>query len=242
MKILIIRHGEPDYPNNTLTEKGFREARELGERLGKVQIDNIYASPFNRAMYTAQPTADALGKDITVLDWLKEFQGRCISTADGTQVIPWNQPPQVWTAKKEYYDIHTWEREEWMNSGDAVQQYEYVTGEFDKLLESHGYVRDGIIYHCKENSDKTIAFFCHFALGMTLVSRLCGISPVLLWQTMFLPTSSVTTFVTEERKKGEVVFKCMQLGDTSHLYANGSEVSKSGLYPEFYNGEGVKTI
>lgn len=30
MKILIIRHAEPDYEKNTLTEKGFLEADALG--------------------------------------------------------------------------------------------------------------------------------------------------------------------------------------------------------------------
>ena len=33
MKILIIRHAEPDYENNTITEKGWREAKMLAERL-----------------------------------------------------------------------------------------------------------------------------------------------------------------------------------------------------------------
>ena len=109
-------------------------------------------------------------------------------------------------------------------------------------MQQYGYYRDNIIYKCEENSEKTIVIFCHFALGMVLISHLCGISPVLLWQTMFLPTSSVTTFVTEERVKGEIVFKCMQLGDTSHLYANNEEVSKSGLYSEIYGGEGSGPI
>ncbi len=59
---------------------------------------------------------------------------------------------------------------------------------------------------------------------------------------MFLPTSSVTTFVTEERVKGEVVFKCVQLGDASHLYAKDCPISKSGLFQEFFGrkGQGAK--
>ena len=36
MKILIIRHAEPDYENNTITEKGWREAHMLAERLAKL--------------------------------------------------------------------------------------------------------------------------------------------------------------------------------------------------------------
>ena len=33
MRILIIRHGDPDYENDTLTEKGHREASLLAEKL-----------------------------------------------------------------------------------------------------------------------------------------------------------------------------------------------------------------
>ena len=32
MRILFIRHGDPDYANDTLTEKGHREAALLAER------------------------------------------------------------------------------------------------------------------------------------------------------------------------------------------------------------------
>ncbi len=41
LKILIIRHGEPDYEKNTLTEKGFKEAIALSEKLSKIKIDDI---------------------------------------------------------------------------------------------------------------------------------------------------------------------------------------------------------
>ena len=117
------------------------------------------------------------------------------------------------------------------------EKYFYVVEEFDKLLEKHGAKRDNLIYKGKNTND-TIAIFCHFALGMVLASRLTGISPILLWQTMLLPTSSVTEFVTEESVDGEFVFKCKQMGDTSHLYIKGEPVSNSGLFAEFFGGEG----
>ena len=242
MKILIVRHGEPNYEENTLTDKGFAEAKYLSEKLGKIKVDEIYSSPLNRAWLTAKPTADLHNKEIIVLDWLTEFPGTCLDPYTGKNTIPWNQMPELWVNKKEYYDIHTWKNEAWISTGTVNEKYDYVVNEFDKLLQQYGYYRDNIIYKCEENSEKTIVIFCHFALGMVLISHLCGISPVLLWQTMFLPTSSVTTFVTEERVKGEIVFKCMQLGDTSHLYANNEEVSKSGLYSEIYGGEGSGAI
>lgn len=33
MRVLIIRHGDPYYPTDSLTEKGRREAEYLSERL-----------------------------------------------------------------------------------------------------------------------------------------------------------------------------------------------------------------
>ena len=36
----------------------------MGERLKKIKIDDIYSSPYNRAVYTARPTADAKKKEM----------------------------------------------------------------------------------------------------------------------------------------------------------------------------------
>ena len=41
MKILIIRHAEPDYSIDSLTEKGHREAALLAEKLSKEKIDYL---------------------------------------------------------------------------------------------------------------------------------------------------------------------------------------------------------
>ena len=49
MRILMIRHGDPDYVNDTLTEKGWREAAILSERIAKMKVDEFYVSPLGRA-------------------------------------------------------------------------------------------------------------------------------------------------------------------------------------------------
>ena len=43
MKLLIIRHGDPDYEIDSLTEKGWREAEYLAEMLSKQKIDRFYS-------------------------------------------------------------------------------------------------------------------------------------------------------------------------------------------------------
>ena len=45
MKILLIRHAEPDYARDSLTEKGWREAELLSQRLAGLDIRDIYCSP-----------------------------------------------------------------------------------------------------------------------------------------------------------------------------------------------------
>ena len=67
MKLLFIRHGDPDYEHDTLTEKGHREAALLAEKLCKIPIDEFYMSPLGRAQDTAAYTLNKLGKKAEVL-------------------------------------------------------------------------------------------------------------------------------------------------------------------------------
>ena len=55
MKILIVRHGDPDYSIDSLTEKGWKEAKYLSERLSKMKIDAFYVSPLGRVKVPLPP-------------------------------------------------------------------------------------------------------------------------------------------------------------------------------------------
>ena len=83
MKILIIRHGEPDYSIDSLTEKGWREAEILADRLEKADVRDFYVSPMGRARATAKPTLERLHREAEVLDWLHEFRGYAALPAQG---------------------------------------------------------------------------------------------------------------------------------------------------------------
>ncbi len=63
MKLLIIRHGDPDYEHDSVTEKGKREVELLGQRLAKENITKIYCSPLGRARATAAPTCRLTGME-----------------------------------------------------------------------------------------------------------------------------------------------------------------------------------
>ena len=50
MRLIFIRHAEPDYKNNTLTAKGFREAAILAKRTAAwSNVRGIFVSPLARA-------------------------------------------------------------------------------------------------------------------------------------------------------------------------------------------------
>ena len=236
MKILIIRHGEPDYSIDSLTGKGWREAEALAPRLMKEPISDVYVSPLGRAQDTAKPYLAQSGKKIEILPWLHEFRGQA-RYPDGGLGLVWNQKPQFWSREALFFDKDGWLTHPFISEGTVPEIYRETQQGIETLLGKYGFSRDGYIWKCDQNPDTTIALFCHFGLGMVMLADLLGISPVVAWQSFFMPTSSVTTLITEERVKGEVFFKCMSVGDTSHLYATNEPVSHSGLYPEFFTGD-----
>ena len=72
MELYIIRHGDPDYANDTLTEKGWKQAEALVPRMVKVNPTKIYASPRGRAQDTAKPSLKVLGMEYTIEQWMNE--------------------------------------------------------------------------------------------------------------------------------------------------------------------------
>ena len=108
MRILIIRHGEPDYAHDCLTEKGWREAQYLAKRLAKEQIDWFYVSPMGRAQQTASCTLQAMNREAETLDWLREFQVPVIHTGDTVPTRPWDWIPSVWVKDERFFDKDGW--------------------------------------------------------------------------------------------------------------------------------------
>ena len=241
MKLLIIRHGDPDYENDTLTEKGHREAAMLAERLAGENIKYAYVSPLGRAKKTAEYTLDKIGLEGVVCDWLKEFPCR-IDRPDrkDKRSIVWDFLPEDWTAVEEYYDKDKWLTVPTMTEGRVREEYEYVTSSLDELLCRHGYKRKGNIYEATEVNEDTVAFFCHFGLECVLLSHLLGVSPMVLWHGFAAAPSSVTTVYTEERRQGTASFRVAAFGDISHLYANGEPPSFSARFCETYNTKGQR--
>ena len=94
MRIIFIRHGDPDYVNDTLTEKGIREAKLLSERTAKWQVNDFYCSPLGRAQKTASYTLEKLGRDAVTYKWLEEFAYLVEDPTTGRIGVPWDFMPE----------------------------------------------------------------------------------------------------------------------------------------------------
>ncbi len=235
MRLLIVRHGDPDYVNDTLTEKGRREARLLAEKLKKEKIDYFYSSPLGRAKDTCAYTAEACGKQATVFPWLREFDHSLVLPSGQERPILWDMLPEFWTKEDKMYDYATWHTQDFYIAAGMKEAYETVTNSLDALLKEHGYTRDGRLYRTERGNTDTLIFFCHFGLEMILLSHLLNISPVVLTHNFVALPTSVTTLYTEERREGLATFRCAGFGDVGHLYAGGEEPSSSARFCEVYH-------
>lgn len=84
--IYMIRHGDSPKEGNerkrVLTEKGRQDAQRITRILKKEGIDAVVSSPYIRSVLTVEPLARELGKEVVVIENLKEK----ISSAEDIRV------------------------------------------------------------------------------------------------------------------------------------------------------------
>ncbi len=236
MRLIMVRHGDPDYKKDSLTEKGWREAELLADRMAGLNVKEFYVSPLGRARDTASLTLEKMNRTATVCDWLQEFPVRIMRPdVKERRAIAWDWLPQDWTVYPEFFDREGWMSQAAFAEAGVGDEYRMVTESFDKILAEHGYCRDGLIYRAERPNRDTLVFFCHFGLICVLLSHLINVSPMVLWHGTCAPPTSVTTAITEERRQGKAVFRVNGFGDISHLYAAGEEPAFSARFCETYD-------
>lgn len=231
MRLILIRHGDPDYERDSLTEKGWREAALLANRAKSWKVDDAYVSPLGRARDTARECLRLWGKEEKILDWAQEFFF-LIDDGKGGKRIPWDFSPSEWTEEEKNF-----RENEWVNlpqMSPVKDEYQRVCASLDELLKEYGYFRDGRMYRSQNGSRKTVVIFCHFGIAMVFLSHLLNIPAQTLLHGLFLPPTSVTVLNTEERFEDQAYFRAERLGDTAHLKAGNERISESGYFAEIF--------
>ena len=238
MKIVIVRHGDPDYQNDCLTEKGKREAECLAPRIQKMKFERCYVSPLGRARQTAEACLGPIGIEPVVLDWLQEVRTKVYRPNQAyRESVPWDWYPADWTSCDDFYTFDRWYEHPVFVQAGLKQDIENIYAGLEKLLNEMGYVKNGRFFKAVRPNNDTVLLFCHFGLECVIISYLLNISPMVLWQGFCAHTTSVTTVATEERIAGQAGFRVIEFGDTSHLYTAGEPCSFSGRFCECFTNE-----
>lgn len=234
MKLLIVRHADPDYSIDSLTPTGWEEAELLARRLEQLDVSAFYVSPLGRARDTANVTLNRMGRQAEVLDWLREFPPKVDKPNSAEGGVAWDWLPQDWLACPDFFRKDLWTQHEVFRCAQVEEQYTQVIQGLDQLLARHGYERRENYYQAVRPNEDTVVLFCHFGLECVLLSHLLHVSPMILWHGTCAAPSSVTTLTTEERREGIASFRMNAFGDISHLYCAGRAPSFHARFCETF--------
>lgn len=259
MRLILVRHGEPDYSTDTLSEKGKADAILTAQRVKNWDVKQFYVSPLGRAKETIAPTLETTGREAITLDWAREFSYRTINPVNGKDGVCWDYVPSHWTNDSLMFDINNWPDASGNNSNPILREKaeEVITG-LDKLLEEYGlfrkdnyyininrqerYVKSTVINMNRhyanelppEDAGDTIVIFCHFGVTCLMLSHLLNIPFPVLTHGTIIPTCGITILNTEEHWGKESFFRIQALGDVSHLLNAGVPISSAGSFAPFF--------
>ena len=233
MLLYYIRHGDPIYEPDSLTELGHKQAEALSNRFALYGLDKIYASTSVRAQMTAEPTAKRLNLPVISCEWANEslaWQGFAIRKEDGKETWAFQH--------QKYIDLFNSDEvialgENWYNhpifaNENFAQGIKRVHDVVDTFLLSMGYQHDRVhrryqrIGETKrgDGAEKRIALFAHQGFGLAFLSSLLDI-PYPFFCTHFDISHTGTSVIAFEDDKEFTYPKLLQHSNDSHLYKEG---------------------
>ena len=230
MFLYYIRHGDPIYDPDSLTELGHKQAQALSKRLALYGLDEIYASSSMRARMTAEPTCKALGKAATLLDWAHEglaWRDFCVLKEDGKEAWAFHvqkyvdlfNSPEVIALGEKWYEYSPFQQ---FNFAQGVMR---INKEVDRFMLSLGYQHDRTkrryvrIGETKnaEGKEKRVALFAHQGFGLAFLSSLLDI-PYPFFASHFDISLTGMSVIAFEDDEEYTYAKLLQHSNDSHLY------------------------
>jgi len=220
MRIIFVRHGEPNYELDCLTPLGQKQAKAAAERLREEGIEEIYSSPFGRAMETAQAASDALNiHPIHVLDFMHELYW---GSVDGTPTFadghPWDIAADL--ARRDWDLTRTgWPEHPYFTNNRVTAEVARVARETDNWLKTLGYEREGAYYRCvrEDGEQHAVALFCHGGSSSAALARIFNLPFPYVCAFLHQPFTSLTT-VRLTSRPGDKALPVMELlGDGRHI-------------------------
>ena len=220
MRLIFVRHGEPNYEKDILTQTGREQAQSTAKRLQGEDIKAIYASPMGRAKETASYTAKAHGLDVKTLDFMHEINWGDKDGNSGKlpyEGHPWTLAYRVLTDSPEYVGKDNWTEHHFFKDNICMEYYEKVSDAFDKFLENYGLYRKNGLYECREHNDDTIALFAHGGSGAVMFSHVLNLPFPFVLTSIPYGVCSVS-IINFEEQEGRIAIPRLELfNDMGHI-------------------------
>lgn len=222
MDLFLIRHGQPDFapdrmarndPN--LSELGREQATRVGHRFSTLEdVDELWASPMNRATETAEPVASELRREREIFDWLMEIQNPPEWEGSPVEVIEKAFEHANFRSMDEMWDG--------LPGGESFRDFhDRVTRGLIETLDSHGVhpaAPDSRQLWNVDDPDKRMVIVAHAGTNAVILGHLLGLEPVPWeWDRFRQPHTGVSRLTTFRVSTGWA-FSLRQLGDVAHLH------------------------
>ncbi len=222
MRLILIRHADPDYPNDTLTPKGHEQAELLGKAMEGTKIDELFVSPMGRAQLTAQYILRNSTLKPVILPWLHELNGNYTGE---------------WAMNYHGCDLHEqkvdWSVDSWREHVPYGEHMTKISKEFyshfDDFMKENGYIPEGNRYRVTNDNNPTIVFVCHAGVIATLLSKLLHVPLPDAYSHLEISPSGVTE-LSPERKGDYMIWRMAVLNDMSHARDLRTAVRQTGRF------------
>lgn len=226
MLLYIVRHGDPDYTTDTLTDRGRLQAEAVGKRMAAAGITRIFSSPMGRARQTAEPACRLLDLPCEIEDWAHEVEEERLTP------FPDGKLKSVTAVQSTYYRENggialpydrAYEAPGFSTSGmkAAVDRIERHGRDF---LERLGYREENGVYRVLQPNEDKVALFCHSVFARAWLSTLLHIPIHLMWAGFKYTHTGVTVVEFKNNANGVTAPVCRCYSDMSHLYAHGPDM------------------
>ena len=226
MLLYIIRHGDPIYSTDSLTERGKLQAEAVGKRMYQTGIDRIFSSPMGRAKETADPACRLLGLEKHIEDWTHEIEDERLTP------FPDGKMKSITDVQNTYYrengniDLHYDQAYDCpgINQTQMKDAVRYIEENGKVFLEKLGYKEENGIYRILKKNDEKVALFCHSAFARAWLSVLLHIPIHMMWASFVYTHTGVTVIEFKNNENGVTAPQCLCYSDISHLYAENLDL------------------
>lgn len=217
MWLTLIRHAEPAYvvdgvswSDPPLTQRGREQARRVGERVGRWNVDEIWVSSMVRARQTAEPVAEASGVEPLVMDWLCEIRNP--PEWDGS---PADEIEEFFASSGSRSVSEMWEG---APGGESFRDFhDRIRDGLNGVFRERGITANGDSHLWDGLDDRRVVIVAHGGTNALILGRLLGVEPTPWEWDRFTHVHSGVSRLISLPTAGHHAWSLRALSDRSHL-------------------------